>query len=140
METLSNKFGDADLGGRISHNEITVIQTDKGNEEADARADSMFQGDRYGIEDGFANIGHTQQNENETFKENCQQGDTPVVPHAQTYRIGKVGIETHTRGQCKRQIREKSHAETGNGRGNRRRHKDPANRHAGILKDVWIHG
>lgn len=51
------------LGCRIGDDDLGVQQADEGDEQADAGRDGFLQGNRDGVEDGFADIGQGQDDE-----------------------------------------------------------------------------
>ena len=63
------KGEEGDFRSRIGDDDLGIQEADKGNEEADTGGNSLFQGHRNGVENGFADIGQGQDDENDPFNE-----------------------------------------------------------------------
>ena len=96
-------------GGIAVDDELGVLQTDKGNKQANAHADSGFQRQGDGVEDGLAHIGQGQHDEDDAFNKDGQQSHLPAVAHGEHNGVGKVGVQAHAGCQCKGVVCQERH-------------------------------
>ena len=91
------------------HDQLGVLQADKGHEQADAHADRALQGHGDGVEDALTHIGQGQHDEDDALHKHGHQGQLPAVAHGQHDRVGEVGVQAHAGGQSKRVVGQQSH-------------------------------
>ena len=94
----------------------SVIQTDKGNEEADTHRDRFLQIEWDAVQYRFADIESGKQNEDETFNKDCSQCKLRGVPHAEDNSEGKEGVESHPRSEGEGHVCIQAHDKGGNHR------------------------
>ena len=128
------------LGCRIGDDDLGVQQADEGDEQADAGRDGFLQGNRDGVEDGFADIGQGQDDENQAFKEDGGQGHFPGVAHLQDDGKGEEGVQAHARCQGEGVVGKEGHAQRPDEGGQGRRREDGAFVHAGGTHDGRVDG
>ena len=63
------------------HDQLGVLQADKGHERADAHADRALQGHGDGVEDALTHIGQGQRDEDDALHKHGHQGQLPAVAH-----------------------------------------------------------
>lgn len=110
--TRSN-LAQADEGGIVIDNDTCILQSQKGNEQADAGANGVLQGERQCVYYLLAQVGYREQNENKSLQQYGCQGKLPRVAHGQADRIGKKGVQSHTRCQSEWQLCIHSHQQGG---------------------------
>ena len=91
------------------HDQLGVLQADKGHEQADAHADRALQGHGDGVEDALTHIGQGQHDEDDALHKHGHQGQLPAVAHGQHDRVGEIGVQAHAGGQSKRVVGQQSH-------------------------------
>ena len=126
--------------GIAGDDDAAVLQADEGDEESDAHRDGVAQVERDGIDDGLAHLEEGEQDEDDALYQDGCQGLLPRVAHHQDQRVGKEGIDTHGRGQRKRQSGIERHDTGGDDGGNDRSRKDTALVHTCIAEDDWVDG
>ena len=125
---------------RAVDDDMSVLKTDEADEKSDTDRYTQLQGSRNGIEDCLTDICQGQDDENETFSENCRQGDFPGVSHTHDDRIGKIGVQAHTGRKGEGQICQQCHQHAGDRGRQRRRSKDSSLIHARITENARVDG
>ena len=118
------------LCGIARNNDVRVLQSDESDKQADTRGNTVLEVCRNAVDDLLACFYDGKQNEDDAFHQNSGQADTERVfgaaELAQTYSVGKVGVQAKTCRQSNRIVGKKSHDEGCNRRGQRCRDKNTA--------------
>ena len=85
----------------VDHHDTTILQTDEGNEQTNTHRDRVADVQRNGIDNRLTDLQHGEQNEDKTLNQHRCQSLLPCVAHHDHQRVGKEGIQSHTRSQCK---------------------------------------
>lgn len=105
----------ADKGGIIADDDSRILQTDKGNEKSDTRTDGILDTHGQCVDNFLAQIGHGEQNEDQSLEQYRRQGKLPAVAQCKTHGVGKERIQSHARSQSERQFGVNGHQQGGKG-------------------------
>ena len=78
------------------------MQTNEGDEKADAHRNALFQGEGDGVKDSLSHIGQREHDEDEAFNKYRKECHLPAVAIGCHYGVGHVSVEAHAGGQGKR--------------------------------------
>ena len=68
-------------GGSVVHDDSRILQADEGNKEADTGTYGLFDAVRDSIDKPCTHLGHGQNHENHTLKQDCGKRKLPTVAH-----------------------------------------------------------
>jgi len=125
-------------GGIAVDDELSVLQADERDEQADADTDGGFQRHGDGVEDGLTHIGQGQDDKDDALDKDGQQGHLPAVAHRQYDGVGKVGVQAHAGGQRERVVGHQRHAHRTNERRQRGGNQHGFGVHTGRRQNVGV--
>ena len=117
-----------------------VLEADEGDEQADTDRNTLLERQRNGVEDGFADVGQREHDEDKALNEYRKQRDLPGVAVARDNGVGHEGVEAHAGGQCERQVRHERHAQRAEAGSQRGRQQDGGGVHTGRAEHARVDG
>ena len=108
------------------HDDVGVLQSDEGDEEADTDGYGELKCCRDRIEDRFSDARQGENYEDYTLDEDSGQCHLPGISHSQYNGVCKISVEAHACGEYERKIGEEGHQERGDRRCQSRCCKDRA--------------
>lgn len=118
--------------------ELGVLQAHKSDKQADAHADSGFEGGGDGVEERLPDVGQGQDDEDDAFRKDGHQGHLPGVAHFQDDGVGEVGIQAHAGGQRKGIVGQQCHQRRANESRQRSGNEDRVGIHTGSGQDAGV--
>ena len=90
-------------GGSLAADDDTCgLEADEGDVESDSGSDRALEVHRYRIHDELADIGDSEEDEDNSLKEYGGEGHFPGESHSETYSIYEECVETHSRSKSER--------------------------------------
>ena len=99
----------ANDGALAGYDDASILQSEKGDEEADTHRNGVAETWRDGVDDGLAYLKYRQEDEDDTLDEYRCKSLLPSVAHNQHKGIGKEGVRPHARSQGKGQLSIEGH-------------------------------
>ncbi len=124
--------------GRIGHDEFRAAQSHKGDEHSDTAGGGVLQAFRDAVYDLFADACDGQEHKQDTGKKDGAQRHGPRHMHSEADRVGEIGVQRHSRGQCNGIIRIQAHHQRRDGRGKAGGKDHAVWRHARLRQNLRI--
>ena len=127
-------------GGGIGYDDARVLQTDEGDEKADARRDGEAKGLRDAVDNLLAHVEGREQDEDDALNKDGGERRLPAVAHTGHEGEGKEGIDAHAGGLGEGQLGEECDEHRAECRSQGGGGEHGAFVHAGRGEDVGVDG
>src|SRR3954471_24514199 len=133
------KVAESQNGGGIRDDEASVAKSDVGDENSDSGRNGGIELRGDSGDDNLTDAEQGQQQERNAREEDGTQSSLPWDAKSFHDRVGKVGVQSHSRRECKRIAREQTHSDAAESRGQAGGPYHCGVGHAGIVKNTRMH-